>query len=587
MEGGGVVEGNDNEGGATVVAPGTTGGVGAGEGNAAGNQQDDVDMADAVNNAPAVGGGGGDGGTTAVGGDVVEGGSSGGEVGTAAAEPTDVVVENNNTATVQAGGEVQMEAVAAPAVTTTTETNPVAAAPPAVAAVTSAEQLTATTVNSDEKVQEVSSGGVQQQQGGDVADVTSSSTPQVVATAPAPSAAESAPTAAATESAPSSSTANEATAVAPEATTVKSTDIYPLPTVHPPLSTSLPTSTTVTTTSEDDPNPANIYRPSWYDTKTISNIEKSSLPEWFNSSAPHRTPTTYLSTRNQILTIYSKQASLALATAHQGGGGQHYLTVSAIRRIVPGDVGSLTRLHTFLCDWGMMNVGHVGENAPSDLALRGGSSSSGKGKRSFEEVQRSTFWSKERLEELDGLVVKYAKSSGSDTPSTSVEGAQPPQPPQASVDWEAVANEIGEGVSAADCQRAFLDPPKVDDVSVKIAKTPGGFDLSTILDGVHPDVLNATINASLKATNDVVEARKASIAGIIASTAVMKGQSEEEEIAQTLMDILDQRMQRLENRVAILDDVEALLEAERVALELERRDMYTTRCRHWFGDGSS
>jgi SWI/SNF related-matrix-associated actin-dependent regulator of chromatin subfamily C len=234
----------------------------------------------------------------------------------------------------------------------------------------------------------------------------------------------------------------------------------------------------------------------------------------------------------------------------------------------------------------MMNVGHVGENAPGGLALRGGSSS-GKGKRSFEEVQRSTFWSKERLEELDGLVVKYAKSSGSNDAPASVEGAQPPQPPQATVDWEVVANEIGEGVSAADCQRAFLDPPKVDDVSVKIAKTPGGFDLSTILDGVHPDVLNATINASLKATNDVVEARKASIAGIIASAAVMKGQSEEEEIAQTLMDILDQRMQRLENRVAILDDVEALLEAERVALELERRDMYTTRCRHWFGDGSS
>jgi len=24
------------------------------------------------------------------------------------------------------------------------------------------------------------------------------------------------------------------------------------------------------------------------------------------------------------------------------------------------------------------------------------------------------------------------------------------------------------------------------------------------------------------------------------------------------------------------------LEAERVALELERRDLYTARCRHWF-----
>ena len=53
------------------------------------------------------------------------------------------------------------------------------------------------------------------------------------------------------------------------------------------------------------------------------------------------------------------------------------------------------------------------------------------------------------------------------------------------------------------------------------------------------------------------------------------------------MDIVDLQIQRLENRVALLDDVEALLEAERVSLELERRDMYTARCRHWFGDGSS
>jgi SWI/SNF related-matrix-associated actin-dependent regulator of chromatin subfamily C len=33
----------------------------------------------------------------------------------------------------------------------------------------------------------------------------------------------------------------------------------------------------------------------------------------------------------------------------------------------------------------------------------------------------------------------------------------------------------------------------------------------------------------------------------------------------------------------MLDDVEGILEAEKVALELERRDLYTARCRHWFG----
>jgi hypothetical protein len=263
----------------------------------------------------------------------------------------------------------------------------------------------------------------------------------------------------------------------------------------------------------------------------------------------------------------------------------------------------LLRLHSFLCDWGLINGKDVGENAPSDLALRGGSNNSaavsgiGSGgdteKRKFEEVKRSTFWSKERLEQLDSVVVKHVKSNVVVVAQTvsGVEGMPQQQQQQPSVDWDSVAKDIGEGATASDCQRAFLDPPTMtDEVSVKIAKTSSsssGFDLSTLLDGVHPDVLNATITASLKATNDITEARKASIAGLLASTASTKAHSEEEEIARTLMDILDQRMQRLENRVAILDDVEALLEAERVALELERRDMYTTRCRHWFGDGSS
>jgi SWI/SNF related-matrix-associated actin-dependent regulator of chromatin subfamily C len=83
------------------------------------------------------------------------------------------------------------------------------------------------------------------------------------------------------------------------------------------------------------------------------------------------------------------------------------------------------------------------------------------------------------------------------------------------------------------------------------------------------------------------EARKASLVGVVAGAAAEKAREGDNEIRNTLMDIIDQRVQRLENRIALLDDAEALLEAERVALELERRDMYTARCRHWFGDGSA
>lgn len=104
---------------------------------------------------------------------------------------------------------------------------------------------------------------------------------------------------------------------------------------------------------------------------------------------------------------------------------------------------------------------------------------------------------------------------------------------------------------------------------------------------MRPEVLEEVIRAAFNATEDVAEAKKASLMGIIASVATEKAQEEEEQIRATLMDIVDQRVQRIENKLSMIDDVEALLEAERVSLELERRDMYTTRCRQWFGDGSS
>ena len=99
--------------------------------------------------------------------------------------------------------------------------------------------------------------------------------------------------------------------------------------------------------------------------------------------------------------------------------------------------------------------------------------------------------------------------------------------------------------------------------------------------------MKAVVDASLQSTNYINKAHKASFVAIMAGAAAQKGAQAESEIENTLMDIVDLQIQRLENRVALLDDVEALLEAERVSLELERRDMYTARCRHWFGDGSS
>ena len=77
--------------------------------------------------------------------------------------------------------------------------------------------------------------------------------------------------------------------------------------------------------------------------------------------------------------------------------------------------------------------------------------------------------------------------------------------------------------------------------------------------------------------------QKAVILGLVVSQAVGKAKSEEEAVSRLLAEIVELRMQKLENRLSLLDDVEGMLDTERVCLELERRDLYTARCRLWFG----
>ena len=110
--------------------------------------------------------------------------------------------------------------------------------------------------------------------------------------------------------------------------------------------------------------------------------------------------------------------------------------------------------------------------------------------------------------------------------------------------------------------------------------------LKNIIESAHPEVVKAATDAALAATNDVSQAQKAGLLALVASEAACRAKKEEETVSRLLAELQEQRLQKLENRMALLDDVEGILEAERVALELERRDLYTARCRHWFGGAS-
>lgn len=80
----------------------------------------------------------------------------------------------------------------------------------------------------------------------------------------------------------------------------------------------------------------------WFDMASIHNIEKKNLPEWFNGRNRSKTPATYKDTRDFMVNTYRLNPS-------------EYLTFTACRRNLCGDVCAIMRVHSFLEQWGLIN----------------------------------------------------------------------------------------------------------------------------------------------------------------------------------------------------------------------------------------
>lgn len=81
---------------------------------------------------------------------------------------------------------------------------------------------------------------------------------------------------------------------------------------------------------------------SWFELKQVNSVEISSLPEFFNNTSRSKTPLIYLNYRNFMVNTYRLNPN-------------EYLTLTAVRRNLTGDVGSLLRVHRFLNKWGLIN----------------------------------------------------------------------------------------------------------------------------------------------------------------------------------------------------------------------------------------
>lgn len=80
----------------------------------------------------------------------------------------------------------------------------------------------------------------------------------------------------------------------------------------------------------------------WYSTSTITPLEKRSLPEFFNGKSRSKTPSIYKGYRDFMIDTYRLNPS-------------EYLTFTACRRNLAGDVCAIMRVHAFLECWGLIN----------------------------------------------------------------------------------------------------------------------------------------------------------------------------------------------------------------------------------------
>uniref|UniRef100_A0A8C0LTE0 SWI/SNF related BAF chromatin remodeling complex subunit C2 n=1 Tax=Canis lupus dingo TaxID=286419 RepID=A0A8C0LTE0_CANLU len=92
----------------------------------------------------------------------------------------------------------------------------------------------------------------------------------------------------------------------------------------------------------------------WFDYNSVHAIERRALPEFFNGKNKSKTPEIYLAYRNFMIDTYRLNP-------------QEYLTSTACRRNLAGDVCAIMRVHAFLEQWGLINYQVDAESRPTPM----------------------------------------------------------------------------------------------------------------------------------------------------------------------------------------------------------------------------
>lgn len=95
----------------------------------------------------------------------------------------------------------------------------------------------------------------------------------------------------------------------------------------------------------------------WFSRDDVHDIEKRSLPEFWSGKSRSKTPEVYREFRDFMIDVFRQDPT-------------EYLTVTACRRNLAGDVASVIRVHQFLEQWGLINYQIDPRTRPSVLGPR-------------------------------------------------------------------------------------------------------------------------------------------------------------------------------------------------------------------------
>eukprot|EP00834_Sanchytrium_tribonematis_P008562 NODE_1046_length_2477_cov_0.833894.p3 type:complete len:128 gc:universal NODE_1046_length_2477_cov_0.833894:362-745(+) len=90
----------------------------------------------------------------------------------------------------------------------------------------------------------------------------------------------------------------------------------------------------------------------WFQFESVNDIEMKALPEFFNETSKSKTEITYKTYRDFMINTYRLNPT-------------EYLTFTACRRNLHGDVCAILRVHAFLEQWGLIN--YQTEGKPSKV----------------------------------------------------------------------------------------------------------------------------------------------------------------------------------------------------------------------------